>query len=154
MKWKFDTLAALVQICSIGHKNPIIIIMLLNILTYSPHKVFDVSSITQVKTTNWNDDVKAQNHRSIISNVYFLWDSCYFVLLKIRWESFNITAMLTMYLGTSSSSIRAELSAVVFRLKEADWEIMRVIRLLLLLSVGSAQSCLMCGCEGWWSTGQ
>lgn len=56
--------------------------------------------------------------------------------------------MLMMYLGTSSSSIRAELSAVVFRLKEADWEIMGVITLLLLLSVGSAQSCLMCGCEG------
>lgn len=43
--------------------------------------------------------------------------------------------------------MRAELSAVVFGLEEADGQIMAAIRLLLVLSVGSAPSCLMCGCE-------
>ena len=44
--------------------------------------------------------------------------------------------------------VAAELLAVVFRLKEADWQIMAVIRQLLALSVGSGPSRLMCGCKG------
>ena len=54
-----------------------------------------------------------------------------------------------MYFKASCSLKRAESSAVVFGLQEADGQIMAVIRPLLVLSVGSAaQSCLMIGCKG------
>lgn len=115
--------------------------------------LFAVSGITQVNTMLSQTQTVTLKHIIINGKMFTFTEKR---VIPSSWRSSGFLSLWKALLQTTcfwgSRAVIAQLSAVVFRLKQAEWEIMAVIRLLLVLSVGSASSGLMCGCEGWWST--